>query len=539
LHIPGKVEQRGFFLFEIDSPLETLRNGTQRPINASSPGFMRRLLDLEDLQLRDGEFAIMRNGPTWLESDDVDLVIDIACDPARRGALVILGTDDSEPAQSYMQSSRNTLTKLAGLATSFVLSPEATQKFNREIGDYHAVHPGAIRTFFPEVDPATDFDHRRHPFLKKERITEMELRVVSSTLENSARRMTLESALPHSVTRVLERINSDLKALELSGNRKLVADPSTIVIENAETRDTVQPISENQADLLIDEVNDFLDIQIKLRKSLNVEHLTASHIDDLLSRVHRLESISPLLDHSIQENSELRSQNERIQDALTESQMDHLETFAEKESLQSQIEYLKSSLLAATGDQSDPKKLLRSVNEIIRTDTAWVGKDQTLRGQNPQSFTDLLYSLPNLEYLEYTGDLEEIESLDQDEIGIYSGKTWEGLHVLNDYARAKIEGHDVKGIFEFLENAPSGYNNRWSSGKYSAQESKSTENNPKLMNQRIFPVPVNVNPTGRILMAPHLKISTRLRVHFYEDVPRTRKIYIGYIGRHLGTPRTN
>ena len=80
LHLPGKREQKGFFLFEIDSPLETLPTGFVRPINASSPRFMRRLLELENLQLFDGNFAVMQNGAQIIDETEVDKIIDIACD---------------------------------------------------------------------------------------------------------------------------------------------------------------------------------------------------------------------------------------------------------------------------------------------------------------------------------------------------------------------------------------------------------------------------------------------------------------------------
>jgi len=36
-----------------------------------------------------------------------------------------------------------------------------------------------------------------------------------------------------------------------------------------------------------------------------------------------------------------------------------------------------------------------------------------------------------------------------------------------------------------------------------------------------------------------LKVGYRLRVHFLEDVSKTGKIYVGYIGRHLATASSN
>lgn len=539
LHIPGKKEQKGFFLFEVDSPLETLSNGFVRPINASSPRFMRRLLELENLQLFDGQYAVMQNGAQIIDESEVDKIIDIACDPFRRGALILMGTDDSNPINYFLEKSKKPFDKLVGLATSYILRPEATIEFNKSIGEMHAVYPGAIRTYFPEVDPATGFDDRRHPFIKRERFEQLEERAIAATLESSARRMSLESPMPNSVQRILERIEMAQNELLVSGRRKIVYEKLPKQAQSGFELKIEEKIDVTKTDQLVKEVSEYLRVQSKLREIFEFEKFDFQTVDLIAEKVNRLQAITPMLEQTLNENTELKKQVERLQVDLNESQTDHLETFDEKESFQSQVSYIRNSLNLLVDSESDTPKFKKSLKELIHGNLSWVGQDQSLRPQIPHTFTEIIYSLDELPFIEYTGDYDQIENLDRDEVGTYSGKTWEGLRMLNEYARAKNEGIDVKGIVEFLKDGPTGFFNSWPIHKISMQESESTLNDQKLLNQRKFKVPTTVDPQGIALMVAHLKISYRLRLHFFEDVAKTGKIYVGYIGKHLETASTN
>jgi len=272
---------------------------------------------------------------------------------------------------------------------------------------------------------------------------------------------------------------------------------------------------------------------------IDFEELTPSIIDHISVRLIKAESLTPLLEQSLQENDDLKAQINSLQATLNESQMDHLETFDDLESHQAQLEYLRDQIFSICKPGAEPVKALKALTELSHINLNSIGRNQSLRPQIPHTFMDLYYSMEQLPYLDFTGDLDLIETLDRDEIGTYSGKTWEGFKMLNDYARARMDGHDVKGIFEYLNDAPSGYFNNWSKTKLSIQESESTVNDQRLLNQRKFAVPRDVDPSGFKIMVSHLKIGQRLRAHFYEDVGGSGKIYIGYIGRHLDTTRSN
>jgi hypothetical protein len=52
-----------------------------------------------------------------------------------------------------------------------------------------------------------------------------------------------------------------------------------------------------------------------------------------------------------------------------------------------------------------------------------------------------------------------------------------------------------------------------------------------------------VDPSGEVFMDAHFKIAQfRLispRMHYYDDNSRSGKVYVGYIGCHLPTKKTN
>ena len=49
-----------------------------------------------------------------------------------------------------------------GLAGMYVLDEDAARGLQDSFGHLHAVPPGAIRTYLPDVDPASAVDARRH-----------------------------------------------------------------------------------------------------------------------------------------------------------------------------------------------------------------------------------------------------------------------------------------------------------------------------------------------------------------------------------------
>ncbi|MEV6956563.1 hypothetical protein [Streptomyces sp. NPDC051183] len=122
-------------------------------------------------------------------------------------------------------------------------------------------------------------------------------------------------------------------------------------------------------------------------------------------------------------------------------------------------------------------------------------------------------------------------------------RTWEALRALDAYARAKSE-HGP----EMLPHLSAYLSWRDASvslprGRYSANESQLVLTTPKLRDERMLPVPRDVDPSSRVLMAEHIRIGSGRppapRLHLYDSSANDGRIYVGHIGSHLRNAHTN
>lgn len=157
----------------------------------------------------------------------------------------------------------------------------------------------------------------------------------------------------------------------------------------------------------------------------------------------------------------------------------------------------------------------------------------------PDRFSDIPIAVLGLQkYVEFTGNDAVTEELDEfDTVNLAAKHCWDGLLALHDYARSRSTGDHDGSLFTYLQTTPAGYQG-FGVSKYAAGESESTAGRRDLAEQRRFPVPSTVDPSGAVLMLAHLKLGKigRIspRLHFHDDVAGSGKIFVGYIGRHLG-----
>ncbi len=80
--------------------------------------------------------------------------------------------------------------------------------------------------------------------------------------------------------------------------------------------------------------------------------------------------------------------------------------------------------------------------------------------------------------------------------------------------------------------------------KLAMSESETVMNNDKFAAARVFEIDPLVEPTGRITMQSHLKISEgggnlAPRVYFHDDTGgKTGKVHVGFVGPHHLVPNT-
>ncbi|GHI97179.1 hypothetical protein [Streptomyces olivaceus] len=154
----------------------------------------------------------------------------------------------------------------------------------------------------------------------------------------------------------------------------------------------------------------------------------------------------------------------------------------------------------------------------------------------PETFSELLDRLPELTGISFTGNLKTTRSLDSQSVDNWLHVAWDGLLALDHYARSAA-ADATSGDFLSWCKSDASSTFPFPTAKVAMRESDSVARKTKLRNERMLPVPEAVAPDGRVFMQAHLKIgggnTIAPRLHFYDDCPRSGKVYVGYLGPHL------
>ncbi|MDP9867647.1 MULTISPECIES: hypothetical protein [Streptosporangium] len=124
---------------------------------------------------------------------------------------------------------------------------------------------------------------------------------------------------------------------------------------------------------------------------------------------------------------------------------------------------------------------------------------------------------------------------------VWASKTWDALRALDAFARARSSGEFAGGFFDWCRSAA---RLTIPAGMVAMSESRTVNTNGKYSMRRTFAVPLEVHPSGKVLMEAHIKIRKggcpAPRIHFHDDSGgSTGKIWIGHVGDHLPNPHTN
>jgi hypothetical protein len=125
----------------------------------------------------------------------------------------------------------------------------------------------------------------------------------------------------------------------------------------------------------------------------------------------------------------------------------------------------------------------------------------------------------------------------------WTGRAWDALRALDAYAAARAEDRFTGGFYDWCSRPLPGEPHIIPT-MVSMKESDSVSGNPKFYRARLFRVPAELDPSGRVYMPAHIKLqpvgSPAPRMHFLDDAGgATGKIWIGYLGDHLPNTRTN
>lgn len=205
--------------------------GVRTPSAVPVPELVHHLLPLIDAL--DGT-AEVRPLPRIITAAEVDDVIDELCDPARRLPVLVASVPaDLDPRAWATEPLAPLLHKVAGLAVSYVLDPGARVAFNTAL-EFHTVYGGAVRTYLPEVDPASRRDAQRHLVLPRHRM-EGEPRRAAALLAREPRRLADLAPLPEALSRVpVLRVRPADPAAPASAVSAVAGSPATPAAELTE-----------------------------------------------------------------------------------------------------------------------------------------------------------------------------------------------------------------------------------------------------------------------------------------------------------------
>jgi hypothetical protein len=497
------------------------------------PHMVREVLSAADAC--DGQMPLA-TGPALVTADGVDDLISVICDPGRRGTALVAAPVPDVPLPRLVAYVERLARECVGLAGIYVLDSEAAGQLDESFGPSHSVPPGAIRTYLPDADPASDVDARRHRVLLARTIAEQAPGKLAHLLGRAHRFRALGLPLPAPVAQVDRLLSREepeavLRAIQEAppgaAGRRPDDGPGGPVPAGQIATSAVREVALT-GELLTSLVSEFQSQAGGATENGGIEDVSARYRELLAEgrgvlRGHqeisrRFAALQDMLEDAQDDRDHARAR-------LEDEQLDHAQTQAELLSAKLELDRLHG-VLARSG-------------RVDRTRAAMA------LTRSPGSFAELLERLDEhlLSRVVFTGNPKHALELDDfDPLGTWAARTWDMLRVLDGYAAARHRGDFSKGVHAYLVHTPPGQPG-YAPGAHAAQESDFVENSPKLGKLRVLPVPETVSPDGAVFMGAHFKIArmglVSPRLYYYDDAGQTEKIYVGYLGKHLPTGQAN
>ncbi len=270
----------------------------------------------------------------------------------------------------------------------------------------------------------------------------------------------------------------------------------------------------------------------------------------LLSRVLDVDEITPEAIELLGEQLDAAERREteaeaQIEDALAQIAVAEFERDAVKDQLE-------DAQLAEAAAEEERRELARDVAHLRQKAIEaeryedLVLPELTHELAVPASFEELVQRLNSPDYtvsdfITFTGDTKKMNELgSRDHLGKFVGNAWDAVLALDGYARA-CKGGFNGGFDDYIKNGKVN-GAKVAPKKHVSTESESVQNNRSWAAERLLPVPISADSSGHKYMWAHFRISngnTYPRMHYYDDLANTGKIYIGYIGKHLPNTKTN
>ncbi|MCX4687956.1 hypothetical protein OG401_27270 [Kitasatospora purpeofusca] len=463
-------------------------SAVRTPGRVPVPEPARTLLPL--LDAADGPAAVLA-APRMLTATEVDGLVDELCDPDRRMPAVVASVPAGLDAGAWLADVVAPLCEhLPGLATLYVLDAEARTRFNVAL-EFHAVYGGAVRTYLPEVDPASRRDGRRHPVLARHRIEE-DPRRAAVLLSREPRRLAAERTPPATLAAV--------PPLRVPASVPVLAAP--VAVPAGRPAGTEEPE----------------------RGARSAHSPYPAH------------SAHPVRHEGRREHRRERSKPKALTAGGPGAGRGSLGRLCTAPAGAAPA----PPTLFVPAPAAPPRLLLPApARRAGRRRTGPAGG----RGGIPLTFAELMDRLGEFPLLTFTGDQKAALALDELRCagGGWARLTWDGLTALQEYAEAAVRGRAGGDFKQWCERTPADCH-RFPPRKAVRGESRTVYSHAKWKRERMLPVPECVDASRRAFMGAHLRIGggrTAPRLHYLDDCSGSGRIYVGYIGLHLTNTRTN
>ncbi len=493
-------------------PAASDRFGAESPrLDVMPPEAARMLLDT--VNGHDGDHPLPPTPKIVRGRDDslVDTLVATIRDPRRRMAVVATGSPRDVTVADWRIAMAGALSRCTGMCAGYVLDAAAQERVGALLPRSLDVPSGGVRTFLPRVDLLDEEDAARHPrmsptTLDTARDGERIRNWVGSALSRRVRDNALEVCLPDP----LQAVDAFLVE-ETDDVRQTPWGSGTAAWPRA-----VPPGARGPA----------------------VAHRSAQGPADTSSRQER-EALE-------QQTQRLRDEVTRLGTRINELSEERQELLAETADLGEELDTARDQLRAARYEARWLREQAREAG-LFRLAAAPAPRDPQQRP--PASVSELLERITDdsvLPHLYFTIEDQTVYELsDSRKESLWVTRAWEALLALNDYARYQFDNPGSGlGFHSYLRETPDGYQ-VIPVKRLASQESDYVRNRGKLNDKRLFRVPEEVEPSGRVPMYAHIKLDIEYgicpRLYFYPHLGpnTTNRVYIGYLGRHLPVQQSN
>lgn len=513
---------------------------------AMPPRLVRNLIG--QIEARDGA-AVLTDAPLLYSSVDVPTLIEQINDEHRRAIVFVAGTAPELPLAKWKGFVSDLTRDTRGMAMVVVLDDVATRVFNEKARpNGYDVPPGTLRTYMPGAHLDDASDSYRNKVLSSQRLVEDRVPRLQRILAAATRRAVLPIPLDKSEKsseRLLSRVATDellglapsnLPSTPPEGTPRVTPSSTPVLASKPPTK----KVPASQVDL---KATDY-EVDLAGRTVRLVQRIWT----DIWKRGPFTHDSLKVLQAALQEDPMSAAQGREQVRTLVEQQQDDLEA---QESLVNELRRNLEEIDLELGVEkercgeldAEVRRLRKQVAKMARDLPEVPHAELDQRVKPPASFAEIEERKEEFAHLRFTCDWDVVAELDEVVHAPLSriAGVWEGLLALDDYARATTEGTFVGSFYDYLRNPPPGCA-AIPRDRFASTESDTVQQQSRLKNQRVFPVPVEVDPSGSVVMLSHVKkgnSTTDPRVYVHDATASHGYVVIGSIGRHLDVKGTN